>query len=131
MRRGRAARARAANRRSPPLWPRPAPAQVDSIKDLVTDTNLECATAGITLQAMDSSHVALVALNLKCDGFEMYRCDRNISLGMNLVRPRGADRPCAALLRVVAPLFTPRPAPPRSQTSPRSSSARAMTTRSR
>lgn len=33
---------------------------------------------------MDSSHVALVALNLKSEGFELYRCDRNISLGMNL-----------------------------------------------
>ena len=51
----------------------------------MTDTNLECATSGITLQAMDSSHVALVALSLKSDGFETYRCDRNISLGMNLV----------------------------------------------
>ena len=82
----------------PPLLPsrppnRALPAQgaifkkiVDSIKDLVSDTNLECASNGITLQAMDSSHVALVALSLKNEGFEMYRCDRNISLGMNLVR---------------------------------------------
>jgi proliferating cell nuclear antigen len=38
------------------------------------------------LQAMDSSHVALVALMLKSDGFENYRCDRNLSLGINLGR---------------------------------------------
>jgi hypothetical protein len=35
---------------------------------------------------MDSSHVSLVALQLKAEGFELYRCDRNISLGLNLVR---------------------------------------------
>lgn len=33
---------------------------------------------------MDSSHVALISLNLKCDGFEFYRCDRNITIGLNL-----------------------------------------------
>ena len=38
---------------------------VDAIKDLVTDVNLEVSDAGISLQAMDSSHVALVSLKLK------------------------------------------------------------------
>ena len=32
----------------------------------------------------DSSHVSLVALLLRADGFDHYRCDRNISLGINL-----------------------------------------------
>ena len=36
------------------------------------------------LQAMDSSHVSLVALLLRKDGFAEYRADRNISLGLNL-----------------------------------------------
>ena len=30
---------------------------------------------------MDSSHVSLVALSLRADGFAHYRCDRNISMG--------------------------------------------------
>lgn len=34
---------------------------------------------------MDASHVALVALNLKSEGFDEFRCDRNISLGLNMV----------------------------------------------
>jgi len=38
----------------------------------------------MSLQAMDSSHVSLVALFLRAEGFEMYRADRNISLGINL-----------------------------------------------
>lgn len=33
---------------------------------------------------MDSSHVSLVALFLRKDGFELYRADRNIALGINL-----------------------------------------------
>lgn len=117
---------------------------IDSIKDLVTDANLECSGDGISLQAsaarqrgrqrgppapargrtgaatwgvggadwqtgdrgcalrlcahrahspptssprpqaMDSSHVSLVALLLRKDGFDSYRADRNISLGLNL-----------------------------------------------
>eukprot|EP00456_Euglypha_rotunda_P025699 TRINITY_DN2072_c0_g1_i15.p1 TRINITY_DN2072_c0_g1~~TRINITY_DN2072_c0_g1_i15.p1 ORF type:complete len:285 (+),score=48.48 TRINITY_DN2072_c0_g1_i15:139-993(+) len=55
---------------------------IDSIKDLVDHANFDCSSTGISLQAMDSSHVSLVTLVLKADGFEHYRCDRNISLGI-------------------------------------------------
>jgi proliferating cell nuclear antigen len=50
----------------------------------VTEANFDCSTTGISLQAMDSSHVSLVALLLRADGFDHFRCDRNISLGINL-----------------------------------------------
>ena len=33
---------------------------------------------------MDTSHVALVSLNLSMEGFESYRCDSNIVLGVNI-----------------------------------------------
>ena len=33
---------------------------------------------------MDSSHVSLIALKLNAEGFDRYRCDRNVSLGLNL-----------------------------------------------
>ena len=36
---------------------------VDSIKDLISEINLEVSGNGISLQAMDSPHVALVTLN--------------------------------------------------------------------
>lgn len=58
---------------------------LDAVKDLVTDANFDCSGSGFALQAMDSSHVALVSLLLRADGFEHYRCDRNVSMGMNLV----------------------------------------------
>jgi proliferating cell nuclear antigen PCNA len=57
---------------------------LDSIKDLVTDANFDCSSTGISLQAMDSSHVSLVSLLLRADGFEHFRCDRSLSLGINL-----------------------------------------------
>jgi proliferating cell nuclear antigen len=57
---------------------------MDSITGLLTDANFDCSSSGITLQAMDSAHVSLVALFLRADGFHHYRCDRNISLGINL-----------------------------------------------
>jgi hypothetical protein len=70
---------------------------LESIKDLVTDANFDCSPTGFSLQAMDSSHVSLVALLLRADGFEHYRCDRSISMGMNLanmVRALTSGRPC-------------------------------------
>lgn len=57
---------------------------VDAMKELITDANLDVATTGITLQAMDSSHVSLCSMLLRCDGFEHYRCDRAVSLGVSL-----------------------------------------------
>ncbi|CAF4835505.1 unnamed protein product, partial [Rotaria magnacalcarata] len=53
---------------------------------LVNEATWECSSNGITLQAMDSSHVALVSLVMRSEGFETYRCDRNMSLGISLVR---------------------------------------------
>eukprot|EP01125_Pyxidicula_operculata_P015590 TRINITY_DN5313_c0_g1_i1.p1 TRINITY_DN5313_c0_g1~~TRINITY_DN5313_c0_g1_i1.p1 ORF type:complete len:258 (-),score=51.30 TRINITY_DN5313_c0_g1_i1:144-917(-) len=57
---------------------------VEAIRELITDAKFECTQSGITLQAMDAAHVSLVALLLRADGFQDYRCDRNLSLGINL-----------------------------------------------
>ncbi|XP_062510387.1 proliferating cell nuclear antigen-like [Corticium candelabrum] len=57
---------------------------LESIKDLVTEANWDCSSTGITLQAMDSSHVSLVSMLLRAEGFDPFRCDRNLTLGMNL-----------------------------------------------
>jgi len=57
---------------------------LDSIKDLVTEASWDCSASGMSLQAMDTSHVSLVAVLLKSDAFAKYRCDRNLTLGMNL-----------------------------------------------
>ena len=46
---------------------------IEAIKELVIDANLECNENGISMQAMDSSHVSLCALNLKTEGFDHFR----------------------------------------------------------
>eukprot|EP00753_Platysulcus_tardus_P022646 PLAT9854.1.p1 GENE.PLAT9854.1~~PLAT9854.1.p1 ORF type:complete len:262 (+),score=163.12 PLAT9854.1:93-878(+) len=58
---------------------------VEAMKEIVTEVNLDCTPSGIALQAMDPSHVTLVNLMLRSEGFDLYRCDRNITLGLNLV----------------------------------------------
>ncbi|KAL0573948.1 proliferating cell nuclear antigen [Marasmius crinis-equi] len=57
---------------------------LDAIKELVNDANFECNEEGIHLQAMDNSHVALVAVKLQHQGFKKYRCDRPMPLGVNI-----------------------------------------------
>lgn len=57
---------------------------LDAIKDLLNEASFDCSESGIQLQAMDTSHVSLVSLTLKSDGFDKYRCDRNLTMGMNL-----------------------------------------------
>ncbi|XP_014251206.1 proliferating cell nuclear antigen [Cimex lectularius] len=58
---------------------------LEAIKDLLNEAMFDCSDSGIQLQAMDNSHVSLVSLNLRSDGFDKYRCDRNLSMGINLV----------------------------------------------
>lgn len=59
---------------------------LDAVKELLNDASFDCSDSGIQLQAMDNSHVSLVSLTLRSDGFDKYRCDRNITMGMNLGR---------------------------------------------
>lgn len=56
---------------------------IEALKDLVQDANADCSEDGLSIQAMDSSHVSLVAVELRSGGFDHYRCDRTISLGFN------------------------------------------------
>ena len=57
---------------------------IDCIKDLVSEINLDVSSKGIHLQAMDSSHVALVTMYLSSEGFEEYRCDKDMILGISI-----------------------------------------------
>lgn len=56
----------------------------DALKDIVTEASWDCTSAGLSLQAMDDSHVSLVQLTLRSDGFEKYRCDRNLAMGIQM-----------------------------------------------
>ena len=49
---------------------------MDAIKELVKSVNLDASSSEISMQVMDSSHVALVTFNLEESEFLSYRCDR-------------------------------------------------------
>ena len=53
----------------------------DSLISLVNEVNLEANSNGLSRQAMDSAHVSF---NMKEEGFEEYRCDKNTTLGLIL-----------------------------------------------
>jgi len=57
---------------------------VDAMKDLCKDVNFDCSEKGLQVQAMDSSHVALVSLFLRESAFAEFKCDRPTALGMNI-----------------------------------------------
>ncbi|KAG9022418.1 proliferating cell nuclear antigen, partial [Tulasnella sp. UAMH 9824] len=66
------------------LTPAPSRRVRVAIKELVSDANFECNEDGLKLQAMDNSHVALVAVELNAESFLKYRCDRPMPRGVNL-----------------------------------------------
>ncbi|KAH8353260.1 hypothetical protein KR084_009885 [Drosophila pseudotakahashii] len=57
---------------------------IDALKEIIAQGTLDCSDSGLQLQSMDNSHVSLVALSLQSDCFEKFRCDRNVSLGLDL-----------------------------------------------
>lgn len=57
---------------------------VDSIKDCVKLCNFNCTEHGITVQAVDDLRVLLVSLLVGSLAFSDYRCDRDITLGIDL-----------------------------------------------
>ena len=50
---------------------------LEALKELLNEGSFDCADNGIQLQAMDIANVSLVSLNLRSEGFDKYRCDRN------------------------------------------------------
>lgn len=57
---------------------------IDSVKDLVNEANFDCSPQGLSIQSMDSAHVALVSLGLNSQGFAAFSCHRPQTLGVNL-----------------------------------------------
>lgn len=57
---------------------------VDAIKDVVGNINMEIGPNGLSFQAMDTTHIALVTLSLKAEGFNQFRCDRQFPIGLKL-----------------------------------------------
>jgi proliferating cell nuclear antigen len=70
---------------------------IDSLKDLVEDITFDCETSGMSLQAMDPSHIAVACFFLPSDFFTTYRCSEPLSLSFS------RDTLSAKVLRGVGP----------------------------
>ena len=46
---------------------------LESVKELLNEATWDCSDTGIQLQAMDNSHVSLVSVSLRADGFDKFR----------------------------------------------------------
>jgi len=57
---------------------------VEAIKDVVNSVNIDASPQGLAFQAMDLSHVALVTLSLRSEGFASYKADKSFPLGVKL-----------------------------------------------
>lgn len=58
---------------------------MEAIKDLLNEAIFHCSSSGINIKSMDSAHICMVCLNMKSEGFDKYRCDKNVSMGINLL----------------------------------------------
>lgn len=57
---------------------------IAAISELVTEANIDCREQGMSLQAMDSSHVSMVNMLLRAEGFEPWKCENSCQLGLHM-----------------------------------------------
>lgn len=57
---------------------------VQVLKDIVVDCIVRCHNDGMTMQAMDASHVVLCSFTLSANAFDHYVCENEIELGINI-----------------------------------------------
>lgn len=54
------------------------------MKDLVKNVNIDITQKGISIQSIDSCHIALVFLQLKEKAFVSFNCQKPFSLGITI-----------------------------------------------
>ena len=57
---------------------------IESLKDLIKEINIEVGITGLSMKAKDSSNTALVSFELHESGFSEYRCQKKMTLGINI-----------------------------------------------
>ena len=57
---------------------------VEVLKDVLNDVTLMFSEEGAKIIAMDGSHVALIHMFLEADRFELYKCKKNINVGLSM-----------------------------------------------
>ena len=59
-------------------------AVVEAIKPIVDEAVFTATSKGITFRAMDASHVSLLDISWKRDGFIEYECNEEITFGVRI-----------------------------------------------
>ncbi|KAA8499918.1 Proliferating cell nuclear antigen [Porphyridium purpureum] len=67
---------------------------LDSVKDLVKETNWDCNEEGMSMQALDTGRIVLVEVMLREAAFESYACEVPMTLGIDM-EPFGKVLRCA------------------------------------
>jgi proliferating cell nuclear antigen len=57
---------------------------ISASQDVIKIGYFEISPTGLFMQGMDKGKLVIVALNLKENAFESYRCDNNLSIGMDI-----------------------------------------------
>ncbi|MCR6668427.1 MAG: proliferating cell nuclear antigen (pcna) [archaeon YNP-WB-040] len=57
---------------------------IDAISEIIDEANFVATPNGLSLRAMDPSHVAMVEVELPKSFFDEYNCEGNINIGVNL-----------------------------------------------
>lgn len=68
---------------------------------LVKETNFDCNESGIQVQCTDSSNVALISLMMKEQAFESFKCDKPVTLGLNLEALQKVLKTCGPQDRLI------------------------------
>jgi proliferating cell nuclear antigen len=58
---------------------------IEALTEILNDTVIEINKEGIKIVTMDNSHIILVHLKLFAEKFEYYRCEKPISIGINML----------------------------------------------
>ena len=58
---------------------------LETLKEILTDTNISFDKSGLKIKAINGQEVALVYLTLHADKFEEYSCKEPISVGVNMM----------------------------------------------
>lgn len=56
-----------------------------SLKEQISDTDLECTPSGIRILSIDSSHIVCVHAELYASSFEHYQCDESFNIGIDVM----------------------------------------------
>ncbi|AFZ79554.1 proliferating cell nuclear antigen 2, putative [Theileria equi strain WA] len=56
----------------------------EALREICNDVSIDCTEDGLSMQAMDNSHISLIHLCLSPDFFHLYRCDVPCTLGLNI-----------------------------------------------